>query len=94
MGKIIKIPAGYGYVHTLEHIDGNLWQFKPDPKSGGGYRLIGFEGEHSVNHNVYALDPSGGPFMSIGCKIEGRTIKSIQSNGVFELIKEKEDENS
>ena len=47
--------------------------------------LIGFEGEQKVGQNVYAFDPDGGPFLSIGSKIKEKIIKSITSNGVFEL---------
>lgn len=84
----IKIPARYGYVHKLEHIGDNLWQFKSDPNSGGYYRCIGFEGEHKVGPYIKAFDPDGGPFMSVGSTINGYTIKSITTSGVFELIKE------
>ena len=87
MENIIKLPARYGYVHTLEHIGGDLWQFKSDPKSYGTYRVIGFEGQHEIGPNVYALDPDGGPFMSVGSEIDGYIIKTINTMGVFELIK-------
>ena len=88
MNKVIKLPARYGNVHTLQHINGNLWQFRPDPKSAGHYRCIGFEGQHEIGPNIKAFDPDGGPFMSVGGKIEDYTIKSITTSGVFELIKE------
>lgn len=85
MEEIIKIPGRYGYMHQLKHIDGNLWQFEADPKSTGTYRVIGFEGEYHVGINCFAFDPEGGPYMSVGGKIGNKIIKSIQSNGIFEL---------
>ena len=81
--ETIKLPARYGYLHTLEYIGNNLWQFVPDLRSAGTYRLIG-----EYPDNIKALDPEGGPFMSIGDKIEDYTIKSIHKNGIFELVKE------
>lgn len=87
MSKVIKIRARYGYVHKLEYIGNNLWQFKPDPNSGGYYRCIGFEGQHEVGPNIKAFDPDGGPFMSVGSTIDDYTIKSITTQGIFELIK-------
>lgn len=79
MEEIIKIPARYGYVHTLTHISENLWSLDPDPRSSGYFRIIGDIG------NVKAIDPDGGPFLSVGDKIEGKTIKSITMNGLLEL---------
>ena len=81
----IELNARYGLKHYLEHIGNNLWQIKFDPKSTGTYRLIGFEGEHNIRYSVYALDPEGGPFLSVGSKVGDKIIKSITSSGVFEL---------
>lgn len=81
--KTIKIPARYGYVHKLEHIGNNLWLFKTDPNSGKYYRLIGFEGVGKVK----AYDPDGGPYLSVGSTINNYIIKSITTNGIFELEK-------
>jgi hypothetical protein len=84
---IIKLPARYGYCHTLEYIGGNLWKFKSDPNSGGYCRCIGFEGEHKIGPNIKAFDPDGGPFMSVGDVVEDYIIKSITTQGIFELVK-------
>lgn len=86
--ETIKLNGRYGYVHTLTNIENNLWRFDCDPESTGTFRIIGFEGEHEIGNNVSAFDPEGGPFMSIGDKIEDYTIKSITSNGIFELEKD------
>lgn len=93
MENVILLSARYGLVHKLTLMGGNLWHLDIDKKSTGTYRLIGFEGEHEVGNFVYALDPEGGPFLSVGSKIEGYTIKSISSKGVFELVKNNENEN-
>lgn len=85
--EIIKLPARYGYTHELTHIKDNLWLFNPDPKSAGYYRLIG-----NYPNDIKALDPDGGPFLSVGDKIKNYTIKSINSGGIFELIKEEDNE--
>ena len=53
--ETIKLPARYGYIHTLEYIGNNYWQFKSDPKSYGSYRIIGFEGESEIGNNVHAF---------------------------------------
>lgn len=83
--EIIKLTARYGYEHTLKHIEGNLWQFEADPKSTGTYRCIGWEGEFHEGINVQAFDPDGGPFLRVGSKIDDKIIKSITSDGIFEL---------
>jgi hypothetical protein len=92
--KTIQLNARYGYIHSLNHIGNDLWIFQSDPKSYGTYRVIGFEGEHEIGNYVYALDPEGGPFLSVGDKIKDYTIKSITQNGIFELIKDNENENN
>jgi len=83
--ETIELRARYGYVHLLKHIGGNLWQLEVDPKSVGTYRIIGFEGHSPFEAYCFALDPDGGPFMSVGDKINNKTIKSITSSGIFEL---------
>lgn len=81
----IELKARYGYVHHLMHVKDNLWSLEADPKSSGYFRVIGFEGEHGIGQFVHAIDPDGGPFMAVGDKIEGKTIKSISCNGLIEL---------
>ena len=82
--EIIELQARYGYKHTLTHLKDNLWKFDPDPKSCGTFRIIGFDGQ-PIGSSVYAFDPEGGPFMSVGSTINNKIIKSISSNGIFEL---------
>lgn len=83
----ILLPARYGIMHKLVHDKDDMWHIEFDKKSTGTYRCIGWEGEYHVGVNIRSLDPEGGPFLSVGDTIEGYTIKSITSNGLFELIK-------
>lgn len=82
----IVLNARYGYKHKLNHVKDNLWTFESDPKSSGTFRIIGFDGEDKIGNLVYAFDPEGGPFMTVGDKIDDYTIKSITCNGIFELV--------
>ena len=90
MENVILLPARYHLVHKLKYIKDNLWQLEVDKSSGYSYRLIAFEGESKVGNFVAALDPEGGPFLRVGDQINNYVIKSITSNGIFELIKENE----
>lgn len=81
----IELKARYGYVHHLKHIGDNLWQLEADPKSGGYFRYIGFEGETELGPFYSAIDPDGGPYISIGSEINGKIVKSITNNGIIEL---------
>ena len=93
MEDVILLPARYGLTHKLKHLKDNLWEIEFDKNSTGTYRLIGFDGEHEIGNFVHALDPEGGPFLTVGDKVNDYVIKSISSNGIFELIKENENEN-
>jgi hypothetical protein len=81
--KEIILNARYGYKHALEYIADNLWQLKLDPKALQTWRVIG-----NYPNDIKAIDPDGGPFLSVGSKINEYTIKSIMPQGVLELIKE------
>jgi hypothetical protein len=83
----ILLPARYGLIHKLKRLGKNLWKIELDKNSTGTYRLIGFDGEHEIRSFVHALDPEGGPFLTVGDKVNDYVIKSISSNGIFELIK-------
>lgn len=82
MEKIV-LYSRYDYIHTLEHIGNNLWKLKCDPNSPQIVRFIG-----DYPNNIKAIDPDGGPFLSVGSKVNEYTIKSIMPQGVLELIKE------
>lgn len=76
----IILKARYGYKHVIKHIENNLWSIECDPKSSGYFRLIG-----NFPNNIVAIDPDGGPFLSVGDRVGDYTIKSIMSNGILEL---------
>lgn len=84
--KDIILNARYGLTHKLKHIADNLWQIEFDKNSTGTYRIIG------KYNDVKALDPEGGPFLSVDSTINGYKIRSITFNGIFELIKENEND--
>lgn len=87
--KKIELKARYGLIHHLEHIAGDCWQLKCDPKSTGTYRCIWAPGEYAtMAQKLKAIDPEGGPFMSVGDKIEDYTITDIMSNGVIWMKKD------
>ena len=84
--ETIILPARYGYVHKLEQIDNTSnWILKFDPKCCGTYRIIGFDGQKVLKGRCFAVDPEGGPFLSVGMKIGDKTIKSITTDGILEL---------
>lgn len=87
MEDIIKLPARYGYCHTLEKMSNGKYQFVADPKSYGTYRILGFDGESHIEQYVSALDPDGGPFMTVDSVINDKyIIKSITRDGIFDLV--------
>lgn len=87
MEDVIKLPARYGYCHTLEKMSNGKYQFIPDPKSYETYTILGFDGEHKIGQYVSALDPEGGPFMTVDSVINNKyVIKSITRDGIFDLV--------
>lgn len=78
--ETIKLPNRYGLSILLEHIKDNDWKLKIPPKNP--YRIIG-EKDH-----IMAVDPPGGPFISIGDKIENKTVINISNNGLLITLKD------
>lgn len=78
----ILLPARYNLTHKLIYIGGNFWQLVFDKKSTGTYRIIG-----TIPSDIKAIDPEGGPMLSVGSTIDDYTIKSIKTNGLIELEK-------
>lgn len=80
MRTTIVLKSRYGEKHRLDRIgqeDSKLYLFIPE---GGSYR-VGFQGD--PNTKVYDfVDPSGGPFISVGKYLEeaDATVKSIKGN--------------
>lgn len=46
------------------------------------WRMGGREGQNDIDYNDLGfVDPAGGPFVEVGSKIEGRTVKKIRATG-------------
>lgn len=77
----IKLDNRYSANIWLEHIDKDLWELKSQKPEDLQYMRIIFEDD---NKSVYAVDPSGGPFLSIGTIVgfeEKYIVKEIFKNG-------------
>jgi len=77
----IKLDNRYNANIWLEHIDKDLWELKSQKPEDLQYMRIIFEDD---NKSVYAVDPSGGPFLSIGTIVgfeEKYIVKEIFKNG-------------
>lgn len=66
----------YGVEYCFESINENTYTIVGN--FGDHWRFGGLEGQDGVDCNSLGfVDPAGGPFMSIGGKIEGRKITRI-----------------
>jgi hypothetical protein len=66
----------YGDSYQFIQVDNNTYTIEGDLKY---WRYGGREGQHSVDLNDLGyVDPSGGPFISLGCIIEGKKITKIK----------------
>jgi hypothetical protein len=69
----------YGVEYSFEKINETTYTIVGDLKY---WRYGGNEGEEGINYNNLGfVDPSGGPFISRGYKIEDRKIKRIYALG-------------
>ena len=69
----------YGDEYHFTKISDNLYMIEGDLKY---WRFGGKEGqEHIDDSDLGFVDPSGGPFISMGYKIEGRSVKRISLEG-------------
>lgn len=65
--------------YQFVQIDNNTYTIEGDLKY---WRYGGREYQKSVDLNDLGyVDPSGGPFISLGYQIEGRTVKHIRADG-------------
>lgn len=68
----------YGDEYRFEKVNDNTYTIKGDLNY---WRFGGKEGQSGIDENDLGfVDPSGGPFISIGYMIEGRSVKRISSN--------------
>lgn len=72
MEKDIILPNRYGDKNRLVHVGENTYVLNFDP-NGSCCRLIFDEDPGSIK----AVDPSGGPFISVGDEVDGRVVKEI-----------------
>ena len=76
----IKLDNRYSANIWLEHIDKDLWELKSQKPEDLQYMRFIYEDDNSI----YAIDPSGGPFLSIGTIVgfeEKYIVKEIFKNG-------------
>lgn len=73
----IQLNSRYNTDNRLIQIEGSPLKYKL--KTDYNYR-IGFE-----NNKCTFIDPSGGPFITIGSEIEGHVVKAIYDNGIIEF---------
>ncbi len=69
----------YGDEYEFVKVDENTYTITGDLKY---WRFGGKEGQERVDDDDLGfVDPSGGPFISMGYMIEGRPVKSIRAVG-------------
>ena len=69
----------YGNEYTFEKIDDNTYTIVGELKY---WRYGGREGQEQMDFSDLGfVDPSGGPFVSIGYQIEGRKVNRIRAIG-------------
>ncbi len=69
----------YGDEYTFEKVNDNTYTIVGDLKY---WRYGGREGQDQMDLNDLGfVDPSGGPFVSVGSIIEGRKINKIRAKG-------------
>jgi hypothetical protein len=67
----------YGDEYTFVSVDENTYTIKGDLKY---WRFGGREGQEQMDlSDLGFVDPSGGPFIEVGMKIEGREIVNISA---------------
>ena len=68
----------YGDEYTFDRVDENTFTITGDLKY---WRFGGREGQEQMNlSDLGFVDPSGGPVIEIGMKIEGREIVNISAD--------------
>lgn len=73
----------YGNEYWFEQVEPNIYTIKGDLKY---WRFIGKGQEKLKMDDLGAIDPSGGPWISIGCTVEGKEVTKIDASGEEILI--------
>ena len=71
--RMIQLPNRYGYDVHLEQIEGDQYLFDGDNNAFEYHRVI-FE---KSPDEIHAVDPSGGPYLSIGYVVGKQTVTKI-----------------
>lgn len=80
MEKKIKLKSRGGLNNYLVQIDdSNPLMYKLDTQFS--FRI----GYSENNDDLSFIDPAGGPFMTVGCEINGHKIKSIHKGCIIEF---------
>jgi hypothetical protein len=69
--KNIKLPNRDGIKTELRHVNDNIYTLFTELP----YISVTYSDENK--ETIYSVDPPGGPFISIGDAIEGKTVKKI-----------------
>lgn len=78
-GKVYK--NRYGDAYTFSILEDLKYLFVMSGESMEYGRLGGKDGEEGVNHNDLGMfDPSGGPYVALGTKINGKPIVHIRKS--------------
>lgn len=73
--KVIPLSNRYEYKVFLEHKENNIYYLKGGKDALHAVVVTGYP------NNITAVDPSGGPYISIGTEIiEGYIVESIECN--------------
>ena len=81
--RLVLLPNRYGDNNYLRQIDNNKYRYE----SENGYLRIGYKGDTEQDGYQF-IDPSGGPFMTIGSEvygIEGKISEITAVEGGFVL---------
>lgn len=81
----INLDNRYGAKLWLERLDKGLWILNSEKKEDLGFMRIIYK---ENGKDIEAIDPSGGPFLSVGTVLEGYIIEEIYPNGYVLKLKE------
>lgn len=88
--KTIDLKSRYGNVHHLvpvEELGDNIYSYKPaEDWMPMRYIFNDTYDENTDEFDLVAADPDGGPFLSVGDTVEGKTIKRIYTKKGYGVL--------
>ena len=81
----IKLHNRYHSDIWLEHIENDLWYINSKSEEDLSYMRIIYNED---NKSIYAIDPSGGPFLYVGAKIDDYIIKEFYLSRYIIVLEE------